>query len=176
MPPLRVLLIEDSPVSAPLVPEIHAEYPGEVEFTSVNTLLGAVDALACSEPCTDHAWDAVVLDLHLPNGTGLSCIRTVRALCSKAALIVYTDLHDEELRACFDAGADDFLAKRSSAKQMMATIIRASRQTASARHRESQWSILRDAAELLERGTDALRSAPVTGRFQMYDATCVEVD
>jgi DNA-binding NarL/FixJ family response regulator len=56
--------------------------------------------------------DVVLLDLCLPDGEGIECVRAVLEVAEKAPLVVLTGRDDETLgQACIDAGAEDYLTK-----------------------------------------------------------------
>ena len=65
----------------------------------------------------DHIWsvqafDAVVLDLNLPDGSGLVALRAARARGDRSAVLVLTARNRTDERiAGLDAGADDYLGK-----------------------------------------------------------------
>ena len=57
-------------------------------------------------------FDAIILDLHLPDATGLDGLERLLAAQSVAPILILTDLHDEAVGlAAVRAGAQDFLAK-----------------------------------------------------------------
>jgi two-component system, OmpR family, response regulator len=59
-----------------------------------------------------QAYDAVLLDLNLPDGSGLSALKEARARNDKTPVIVLTARNRTEERiAGLDAGADDYLGK-----------------------------------------------------------------
>lgn len=162
--PLTVLLIEDSPEDGELLRRMVNSSNYNINLTEVRSLAEAQEHVTCDTEtrCACNKWDAILLDLHLPNGTGLASIRKVRGWCSKSALVVHTGLQDEELDAYFDAGADDFVEKSASPKQKLATILRASRQTQARRKKSKKWATLRVLAEGLEKQADALLAASIT--------------
>jgi signal transduction histidine kinase len=57
-------------------------------------------------------FDAILLDLHLPDASGLDGLERLLAAQSVAPVLILTDLHDEAVGlAAVRAGAQDFLAK-----------------------------------------------------------------
>jgi CheY-like chemotaxis protein len=54
----------------------------------------------------------VLLDLRLPDSTGVESVSTVRGVLGETPIVVLTGTDDEELAlACIDAGAQDYLSK-----------------------------------------------------------------
>ena len=101
---MRILLVEDDAV-------LHG-----VIRSSLHDTGHRVDS-ARSLDEANHLWsvqgyDAVVLDLNLPDGSGLVALRAARARGDRAAVLVLTARNRiEERIAGLDAGADDYLGK-----------------------------------------------------------------
>lgn len=72
----------------------------------------ARDAAAARIALVDHAYDAVLLDLALPGGSGLELLRTLRARYDATPVLIVTarDALSERIEG-LDAGADDYLVK-----------------------------------------------------------------
>jgi diguanylate cyclase (GGDEF)-like protein len=105
---LDVLLVEDNPGDARLVRELLAE-DGESHYrlTHVTTVHAAID-LMHAEPCV---FDVILLDLSLPDESGLETVRRVVA-GSAAGVVVMTGAADENLGlSALSAGAQDYLIK-----------------------------------------------------------------
>ena len=68
-------------------------------------------------------WDAVLLDLHLPDGDGLGLIPAIRRQAPGAAIIILTarDQVTDRIRG-LDAGADDYLVKPFDPDELMARL------------------------------------------------------
>jgi signal transduction histidine kinase len=103
----RVLLVEDSPADAELVREMLDE-PGTpaVEVVHVERLDDACRALEDETPT------CVLLDLSLPDASGLEGVREVRSIAPNVPIVVLTG-HDAETvaLAALAAGAEDYLHK-----------------------------------------------------------------
>lgn len=68
----------------------------------------AMAAVELQEP------DAVVLDLHMPGGSGLDLLHQLRGREARPLVIVLTNhAEDHYRRRCLDGGADHFLDKSS---------------------------------------------------------------
>ena len=101
---MRILLVEDDAVL------------GRVMLRSLGDAGHRVD-LATTLDEARHFWrvqpfDAVLLDLNLPGGSGLTVLREVRARQDRTPTLVLTARNRTEERiAGLDAGADDYLGK-----------------------------------------------------------------
>jgi diguanylate cyclase (GGDEF)-like protein len=103
------LVVEDNPGDARLVVEmLRDEDASEFRVTHATTVHDAVECLS-RDP---HQIDVVVLDLSLPDASGLDTVRSVIAAAGPAVVVVMTGLGDEELgRAAMQEGAQDYLMK-----------------------------------------------------------------
>ncbi len=101
-----MLLIEDHPELSALVGE-HLRRRGYA-VDSVTRLQDASAALACGEP-----YEAVVLDLGLPDGDGMDLLRKLRKSPDTAPPVLILTARDslEDRVAGLNAGADDYLLK-----------------------------------------------------------------
>ncbi|MFF3269623.1 response regulator [Streptomyces chrestomyceticus] len=87
-PPLRVLVVEDDPVAA----DAHALYVGRVPGFAVS---GTVRSVAGARRHLDrHRVDLILLDLFLPDGHGLTFVRSLRAAGYGADVIAVTSARD----------------------------------------------------------------------------------
>ena len=101
---LRVLLVEDDPGDAFLVQELLAEAGAPIDLEIAGDMASARPRLG-----TVHC---VLLDLGLPDTTGLGGLRDVLQTASGVAVCVLTGLHDEHLGiAAVAEGAQDYLVK-----------------------------------------------------------------
>lgn len=68
-------------------------------------------------------WDAVLLDLELPDGDGLSLLQEIRRSSSDASVIVLTsrDRISDRIRG-LDSGADDYLVKPFDPEELLARL------------------------------------------------------
>lgn len=107
-PPIRLLLVEDNPGDTRLVREHLADVGGNHSFVLVDTpTLAAAKAAAGSSP-----FDIVLLDLSLPDSSGLETLASWRATAPGLPVIVLTGSDDEALAiAAVREGAQDYLVK-----------------------------------------------------------------
>jgi serine phosphatase RsbU (regulator of sigma subunit) len=116
--PLRVLLVEDDDGDALLVEDYLAVALPRASVARANTLGQALAEL-------DRRVECVLLDLNLPDATGLDAVVRVRELAPEIALIVLTGLDDEAAgTAAVEAGAQDYLVKGAVDAQRLARSVR----------------------------------------------------
>ncbi|MGZ4946558.1 MAG: PAS domain S-box protein [Halobacteriota archaeon] len=104
---INILLLEDSPSDSLLVQEVLSNAQHE-RFTLVtaSTLSKGLNELA------RDTFDAILLDLGLPDSQGLDTLRAVREQAPYAPLVVLTASDDEELgRRAVLKGAQRFISK-----------------------------------------------------------------
>src|SRR5215831_4754165 len=120
MPPCHVLLIEDSPDSALLVNHfLGASKIAEFRVVTASTLQAARDALARDR------FDAVLLDLNLPDSRGLATFTQVRDMARGAAIVILTAVEDEAVAtSAIGHGAADYLIKGEVGGEGLARRIR----------------------------------------------------
>jgi len=87
----------------------------------------SIDEAACLDDATGHVqsvpYDAVVLDLGLPDGDGLTLIQTIRRSRGGLPVLVLTarDSVKDRVRG-LDTGADDYLVKPFAMEELVARI------------------------------------------------------
>ncbi|HEY5262307.1 MAG TPA: SpoIIE family protein phosphatase [Solirubrobacteraceae bacterium] len=115
---IGVLLVEDDDGDALLVEDALAERLPHALVTRSRTLR---DALAALGP----AIDCVLLDLGLPDATGLAAVARLNSRAPATPLIVLTGLDDEAAGvAAVQAGAQDYLVKGNVGGDQLARSIR----------------------------------------------------
>jgi diguanylate cyclase (GGDEF)-like protein len=106
---MRILLIEDDPGDAELV-SAYLEEESDQDFTvhHVQFLAQGVTVLA------EGGTDIVLLDLNLPDSSGLSTFTSLRARFPEVPIIVLSGLDDQEVSTmAVREGAQDFILKSS---------------------------------------------------------------
>lgn len=104
---ISVLLIEDNPGDVRLVKEILAiEGEGQFSLTTADCLHDAISLLELKK------FDAVLLDLQLPDGNGLDSLLSIHAIVQGVPIVVLSNIADERLAVqSVQRGAQDFLVK-----------------------------------------------------------------
>jgi len=102
-----ILVVEDNPGDARLLREALREIEAlRVDLHHVETLAAAIDALASCK------FDVGLLDLHLPDASGLDVVRRVHEAAPETTLVVLSALNDEQLAVqSLHEGAQDYLVK-----------------------------------------------------------------
>ncbi len=119
-------------------------------------------------------YDLVVLDLMLPGMNGLDLLRELRKDRADIRVLVLTALSDEEdLLSGFQAGADDYMAKPFSPRELVARVDaqfrRATRESAPPPRLELPGGISVDLARLeVHRGGEVLALTPREGDILEY--------
>ena len=106
----RILLVEDNPGDAFLVKTLLEETGEQFGIEHRSDLASAMALL--NDPSPDGQFDVVLLDLTLPDSSGVETIRRIRGCAHSAPVVVLTGHKDEEL--AFEAlqhGAEDYLTK-----------------------------------------------------------------
>ncbi len=118
---MKILHIEDNPLDADLVRRALADAAADYQVTVLPTLADAQARLAAGP-----AFDLVLVDIGLPDGSGLELVRAIRAQGLPLAVVALTGQGDEDLAvAALKAGANDYLAKRSAYGDRLHSTLRA---------------------------------------------------
>lgn len=111
----RVLVLEDYEDYRLLISEALTEAFGDVVIEEAATI-AAADALIAAT-----TFDLAVLDLHLPDGSGIDVIRTLRQSCPTTFCVVATVFDDDDkLFESLKAGAHGYLLKAEPRPQLIA--------------------------------------------------------
>ena len=118
--PLALLLVEDNLADARLIRELLSESRStRYALTHVARLEDAVRELG------EHRFDAVLLDLGLPDALGLDAVGPVNNLAPDVPIVVLTGNEDQSLAVnAVKAGAQDYLVKGQSDARLLARAIR----------------------------------------------------
>ena len=117
---LKVLMVEDSDPAARLVQEILREVEGtRFEIVRATRLCDALVRLS------EIRYDAILLDLALPDAVGLEALTTVNEAAPEVPVVVLTGLENEAI-ACqaLKNGAQDYLVKGQGDGRLLARSIR----------------------------------------------------
>lgn len=132
---LRVLLVEDNPGDTVLIKEI---LKGNAKISVAGRLSTALSKIKRQN------YDIILLDLNLPDSTGLDTFRKLNKTAVLTPVIIISVLDDERLIIdAIRAGAQDYLIKDSTSLGALPNIIRQSIE------RKKVQNDLRDSAEKL---------------------------
>lgn len=106
---MRILYAEDSPTDADLTRHALTSSGHDLVLIIEPTVAQALDSLG-----DGSGFDIVLADLHLPDGSGLDLLATIRERGVPVAVVILTSDGDEAtVVAALKSGADDYLAKRN---------------------------------------------------------------
>jgi two-component system OmpR family response regulator len=129
----HILVVDDDPQIRGLLDEYFAENELRVSL--------AASGGEMSKILTDEAIDLVILDLRLAGEDGMAIARTLRS-SSAIPIIMLTGVRDEADRVMgLELGADDFLTKPFSPRELLArirTVLRRTKSSALAQARERE--------------------------------------
>jgi serine phosphatase RsbU (regulator of sigma subunit) len=115
----RLLLVEDDEGDAFLVRELLDESDASRDVTWVRSLAEARTAMA------ESSFDCVLMDLGLPDASGLDALRDVLEEAADTAVLVLTGLADEQSGTeAMAAGAQDYLVKGQVDGELLTRSIR----------------------------------------------------
>ncbi len=116
--PTTVLLVEDCPGDVGLCEAFLERAATTHEITVATRLSDALDRLA------SHAFDVVLLDLNLPDSTGIDTLKCVRNADADVPIVLLTGNTDAELAvSCIRSGAQDYLLKNAVSTELLARTI-----------------------------------------------------
>jgi two-component system KDP operon response regulator KdpE len=119
---IRVLVVEDErPLLRALAMNLEARGYG---VTAVESGARALAALA------DHKHDAIVLDLGLPDMSGVDVIRAVREFAATPIIVLSARSGSADKVQALDLGADDYVTKPFSMDELLARLRATSRRVA----------------------------------------------
>ena len=117
-PAADFLLVDDDPSIA----EFLATYLSERGHPSNSTIEGnkALDWLS------ENRCEVVVVDLNLPNATGISLIASLRAIDARLPIVVFTEkgCDEAQVRAAMRAGANGYVSKNLPVEQLYCVLAR----------------------------------------------------
>jgi two-component system KDP operon response regulator KdpE len=123
-----ILVVEDEPRVMRLVSEVLKAVGYRVIAASSGQ--GAIEGVALEQP------DLVLLDILLPHGPdGYEVCRRIREFSDVAVIMLTAQAQESDMLRGFDVGADDYLTKPFSAKELLArvrAILRRARQAGDA--------------------------------------------
>ncbi|MGE0710536.1 MAG: ATP-binding protein [Planctomycetota bacterium] len=128
---LDLLLVEDDPLDRRIVRR-------HLKQARVAARLVEVPDLAAAERALAERFDCVLLDLDLPDGSGLDLLRRLEAAGALDAPVVVLTGHLEAASACLQAGAQDYLVKGEYGPDALCRAIRYARE---------RWRLVREVQE-----------------------------
>jgi response regulator of citrate/malate metabolism len=150
---LRVLVVDDDFMVARVHRKFVERVPGFEVVGEARTGTEAIDAVRELRP------DLVLLDIYLPDMTGLEVLRSLRAATDPVDVLVVSAARDlETVQEAFRGGAVQYLIKPFTAEAMRDRLTEFQR-----RHRSVQ-SAVAGSGEMAQREVDALFGATAAAR------------
>lgn len=115
MSPKRILVVDDEPRLVHLVREVLTATGYEVQ--AVSSGLHAIEAVAIGQP------DLVLLDLMLPGDVdGYEVAQRIREFSEVPIIMLTAKVRETDLLHGFETGADDYITKPFSSKELLARV------------------------------------------------------
>jgi DNA-binding response OmpR family regulator len=118
---IHILLVDDDPQDQRLVELILAKSyaPGQYSVQTANTLSQTTQCLRNGD------YDVVLLDLNLPDSSGINTVERTRTIDPNVTIVVLTGLDDEEIGIeAMQKGASDYLVKGKYLSSLLVRTIR----------------------------------------------------
>lgn len=110
----RILLVEDDRKLARLLVDLLLAHG----YTAVAVHDGHIGI----ERAREERWDLVILDVMLPGADGFEVLRRLRLVAQVPVLMLTARGSDEDRVAGLEGGADDYVAKTASSRELVARI------------------------------------------------------
>ena len=138
--PLSVLVVEDDPAARDLL--ILAITQLGWQATAVGT---AHDAIRAATEAMPHL---ILLDIGLPDASGLEVLRAVRRSSATPVVVLSATSDDDAKVALLDAGADDYLVKPIGLPELQARLRAHARRLDAEQRADDELEIRRDGIEI----------------------------
>ncbi|MDE3112105.1 MAG: response regulator transcription factor [Chloroflexota bacterium] len=118
--PIRILIVEDHPIVAE---GLRLTLSRAEDLDVVGTARGVADARVIA---SDVRPDVVLLDYHLPDGTGADAARAIRETAPDAVLLMLSaDASDDAMLAAIEAGVSGYVVKSEAVAGIAESVRRA---------------------------------------------------
>lgn len=117
----RVLLAEDNPTNQFVMAQLLKNF--DIEITMAGDGLQAVEAAASGAP------DLIFMDMQMPEMDGLEATRAIRKRGGRLGVVpiiaLTANAYPEDVRACRDAGMNDFIVKPIKKERLVSALLHA---------------------------------------------------
>ena len=114
----RILIVEDVPETRKWLRELAREAFADCDITETGTMRGGLAEAARAD------YDIALIDLGLPDGSGLEVLRSLKLVCPSAIPIVTTVMGDDaHIVAALSAGAQGYLLKENPADLLVRQLV-----------------------------------------------------
>lgn len=145
---MNILLIEDDAILSDTI--CQALQP--IRCTQCHSLSAAFDQM-------EEQWDLILLDLNLPDGSGLQFLQVLREVSEVPVIFISSETSDQEIIVVYTAQADDYLVKPFSMDLLRAKTDRILFRTHTLR--KSGCILAADKGLLLEESAKSVSLSPV---------------
>jgi hypothetical protein len=118
--PLRVLFAEDNPTNQFVALQLLKGFDIQVDVVG--------DGLEAVQAATSFSYDVVCMDMRMPEMDGLTATRLIRkrggVLATVPIIALTANAFPEDVRACFEAGMNEFVPKPVSKEVLLGAILR----------------------------------------------------
>ncbi|WP_020657355.1 response regulator transcription factor [Amycolatopsis benzoatilytica] len=163
----NIVLAEDDPKQAALV-RLYLEREGHVVATADN----GEDALSMVR---QQVPDLLILDVMLPRLSGLDVCRAIRASSDLPILMLTARSTEDDLLRGLDLGADDYVTKPYSPRELMARVRTLLRRTGAAKELARVGSLTVDVSKH-EVTVDGRRIETTPGEFRILEVMAARPD
>ncbi|HEY7132557.1 MAG TPA: response regulator transcription factor, partial [Candidatus Limnocylindrales bacterium] len=154
---IRVLFVEDHRLLADSLSALLGREP-DIE------VVGIAGTVAEAKVLAKERLDVVLMDYHLPDGTGAEATRAIKARWPAARVVMVTALTDDEtVLESIQAGADGYLTKDRAAEEVVLAV-RAANAGETLLPQSVIVEIARRVASARERGDERRSIEPLTPR------------
>lgn len=142
---MRVLLVEDNAVNQMLATAILKKAGHEVEV--------AVNGVEAVDAVQDKTFDAVLMDIQMPEMDGLEATRVIRRLADAEEANIYiiamtANALMGDRDTCISAGMNDYLPKPIDQKKLLSSLTKASRIAVPGEKRETETPVAEEVPKL----------------------------
>ena len=145
---MNILLIEDDAILS----DTSCQALQPIRCTQCHSLSDAFDQM-------EEQWDLILLDLNLPDGSGLQFLQVLREVSDVPVIIISSRASDQEIIMGYSAQADDYLVKPFSLNLLRAKTDRILFRTHTLR--KSGCILAADKGLLLEESAKSISLSPV---------------
>jgi len=134
---MKVLILEDNEADAFLLEKVLVSYNSDIQVITCKYIQSARNELSSGQ-----IFDLALLDMKLPDGSGLDFLIDLRKAIPSVLIIMLTGSGDEEVAvAALKAGADDYLVKRPGYQKTLAGLLPAALEKSQIRQKREERSI-----------------------------------
>ena len=126
---MRILVVDDEPLARESLARVLGER------SDIETVDMAVDAMEALNRIRDHAYDILLLDIRMPEMSGMQMVDTLRSQGNGVPAIIFVTAFNEYAVAAFERHATDYILKPFSAERVHRAIDYAKQHSAEDRER-----------------------------------------